>query len=251
MSQSTTAPWKHAIVIGASSGIGRALAENLIARGVKTAIVARRGEELEKIKQSAKQPQHVMPVIHDVRHYAETEALFQHITQELGGLDLIIYASGVMPSIDVHEYNFAKDLEMMEVNTLGAFAWLNEAAKRFERTKSGTIVGIGSVAGDRGRRGNPAYCTSKAAISTFLEALRNRLSVMGVKVVTIKPGFVDTVMTKGKPGVFWVISPESAAQQILDAAKRGATVAYVPKRWRYVMAIIRSIPSFIFKRLPI
>jgi short-subunit dehydrogenase len=88
-------------------------------------------------------------------------------------------------------------------------------------------------------------------MGTYLEALRNRLSRFGVKVVTIKPGFVDTVMTKGKPGVFWVISPQDAARQILSAAKSGATVAYVPKRWRYVMAVIRSIPSFVFKRLPI
>lgn len=243
--------WKHAIVVGASSGIGRAIAEDLAGRGTRVALIARRSEELDKVKAASSKPENVLTYAHDVRHYNETEVLFQKITQELGGLDLIVYASGVMPVVDEHEYNFAKDLEMIEVNTLGAFAWLNEAAKRFERTKSGTIVGIGSVAGDRGRRGNPAYCTSKAAMGTYLEALRNRLSRFGVKVVTIKPGFVDTVMTKGKPGVFWVISPQDAAKQILSAAKSGATVAYVPKRWKYVMAVIRSIPSFVFKRLPI
>lgn len=247
MSQS----WKNAIVVGASSGIGRAIAEDLLKRGTRVALIARREEELAKVKAASAKPENVLTYAHDVRHYNETEVLFQKITQELGGLDLIVYASGVMPAVDEHEYNFAKDLEMIEVNTLGAFAWLNEAAKRFERTKSGTIVGIGSVAGDRGRRGNPAYCTSKAAIGTYLEALRNRLSRFGVKVVTIKPGFVDTVMTKGKPGVFWVISPQAAASQILAAAKSGVPVAYVPKRWKYVMAVIRSIPSFVFKRLPI
>ncbi len=243
--------WKHAIVVGASSGIGRAIAEDLVKRGTRVALIARRSEELDKVKAASSKPENVLTYAHDVRHYNETEVLFQKITQELGGLDLIVYASGVMPAVDEHEYNFAKDLEMIEVNTLGAFAWLNEAAKRFERTKAGTIVGIGSVAGDRGRRGNPAYCTSKAAIGTYLEALRNRLSRFGVKVVTIKPGFVDTVMTKGKPGVFWVISPQAAAAQILSAAKSGVPVAYVPKRWKYVMAVIRSIPSFVFKRLPI
>lgn len=243
--------WKHAIVVGASSGIGRAIAEALVSQGVRVALIARRSEELEKVRAASPKPENILTFVHDVRHYKETESLFQKITHDLGGLDLIVYASGVMPAVDEHEYNFAKDLEMIEVNTLGAFAWLNEAAKRFERTKSGTIVGIGSVAGDRGRRGNPAYCTSKAAMETYLEALRNRLSRFGAKVVTIKPGFVDTVMTKGKPGVFWVISPKLAAAQILSAAKSGAAVAYVPKRWRYVMAVIRSIPSFVFKRLPI
>lgn len=241
--------WKHAIVIGASSGIGRAIAEELLARGCAVGLVARRTEELDRLR-SAHPNSKAFAYPHDVRAYDDVPQLFQRITQDLGGLDLVVYASGVMPSIDEHEYSFDKDREMLEVNTLGAIAWLNEAAKRFERTKSGSIVGIGSVAGDRGRRGNPAYCTSKAALATFLESLRNRLSRFGVKVTTIKPGFVDTQMTQGKPGIFWLISPQVAAKSILEAATRGG-VAYVPKRWRYVMAIIRSIPSFLFKKLPI
>lgn len=246
-----TQPWKHAIVVGASSGIGRAIAEELLKRGVSVAMIARRTSELEKIAASASGSGRALPFAHDVRNTMETEALFQQITQQLGGLDLIVYAAGVMPSIDEHEYSLEKDREMLEVNTLGAFAWLNEAAKRFERTGGGVIVGIGSVAGDRGRRGNPVYCTTKAAVATYLEALRNRLSRFGTKVVTIKPGFVDTEMTKGKPGIFWLISPNEAAKQILSAAARGTPIAYVPHRWKYVMMVIRNIPSFVFKRLPI
>jgi len=119
------------------------------------------------------------------------------------------------------------------------------------RLGRGTIVGIGSVAGDRGRSGNPGYCASKAAFHTYLEALRNRVAVKGVTVVTIKPGFVDTAMPKGQEGLFWVISPDRAAEIILDKAMRGATTAYVPARWRVVMTIIRTIPSKIFTKLGI
>jgi short-subunit dehydrogenase len=119
------------------------------------------------------------------------------------------------------------------------------------RLGRGTIVGIGSVAGDRGRAPNPGYCTSKAGFHAYLEALRNRLATLGVKVVTIKPGFVDTAMTRGKEGLFWLISADRAAEIILKKASRGVVTAYVPARWRVVMTIIRSIPSFIFTRLGI
>ncbi len=153
--------------------------------------------------------------------------------------------------MDEHEYNFEKDREIIEVNVLGAFAWLNEAANRFERLKSGTIIGISSVAGERGRRGNPAYCTSKAALTTYLESLRNRLSQYGVRVVTIKPGMVDTAMTRGKPGQLWVISADEAAKRILAYAHIGKNTAYIPSRWRLLMFVLKCMPSFIFRRLPI
>src|SRR5207253_11293467 len=127
-------------------------------------------------------------------------------------------------------------------------AWLNEAARRFERAGEGTIVGISSIAGDRGRRGNPAYGASKAALDHFLEALRNRLSQRGVTVVTIKPGFVDTDLTRGMPGLFWLISADEAARRILAAARGGSVTPYVPARSRFVGLIIRSSPSFLFRR---
>ena len=151
-------PWKHAIVVGASSGIGKALAEELLKQGVSVAMIARRNEEMERIAQASPKAAGVKALVypHDVLNYDATPALFQEITHDLGGLDLIIYASGVMPSIDEHEYNFTKDRAMLEVNTIAAFAWLNEAAKRFEQTKHGTIVGISSIAGERGRRAQAA-----------------------------------------------------------------------------------------------
>jgi NAD(P)-dependent dehydrogenase (short-subunit alcohol dehydrogenase family) len=243
--------WKRALVVGASSGIGKAIASELLKAGVSTALVARRAEPMRELAASAPAGVNAPVYEHDVTNYAATEALFQRITHDLGGLDVIIYASGVMPNVEENEYNFDKDRSMIEVNVLGAIAWLNEAAKRFERLKSGTIVGISSIAGDRGRRGNPAYCTSKAALTTFLESLRNRLSRYGVKVVTIKPGFIDTEMVRGRPGLFWLISPEKAATLILDAARSGTSSAYIPGKWRMVATIVKTIPSWLFKRLPV
>lgn len=246
-------PWKSAVVIGASSGMGEAVARLLAKQGCRVALVARREEELQRvageINASGENLAFVYP--HDVTEYECVPALFQKITHDLGGLDLIVYAAGVMPRIADDEYDFQKDRLIFETNTLGAVAWLNEAARRFERAKSGTIVGISSVAGDRGRKGQPAYCASKAALNTYLESLRNRVGRYGVAVVNIKPGPVDTPMTKGLEKLPMLISVDKAAEGILAAARGRAHTAYIPGKWRPIMFVIRSIPSFLFKKMNI
>lgn len=244
---------KRAIVVGASSGMGAALVALLAKRGADVYAVARREDELRALAKRCSRPGagRVRIAVHDVTDCEAVPALFQKLTAELGGLDLIIYAAGAMPRIAVDEYNLAKDRQMVEVNYLGAIAWLNEAAARFERLHSGRIVAIGSIAGDRGRRGNPVYCSSKAALAAYMESLYNRLRRYGVGVTTIKPGFVDTAMTKGLPGLFWLISPQRAAQLILAAAERRQHIAYVPARWGFVGLVIRNIPHFLFRYLSI
>ena len=242
----------QALVVGASSGIGEALARRLAADGSRVALVARREEELRRIMgeiNGAVGEERAIAVAHDVRNVSDVPDLVQEIARRLGGLDLVIYATGSMPAIAADEYDTTKDREMLEVNLLGAVAWLNPVAERMARLGRGTIVGVGSVAGDRGRAPNPVYCTSKAGFHAYLEALRNRLAKLGVKVVTIKPGFVDTAMTRGKEGLFWLISADRAAEIILNKARRGVVTAYVPARWRPVMTVVRSIPSFIFSKL--
>jgi short-subunit dehydrogenase len=244
--------WKHAVVVGASSGIGEAVAAELAKQGVSVALVARRANELESVAagiRRAASGQKVLTYQHDVTNYDEVPELFQRIASELGGLDLIVYSAGVMPDVAPNEYNFAKDKSMIDVNVLGAIAWLNEAAMRFKNIGGGSIVGISSIAGERGRRGTPAYYTSKAAVSTYLESLRNRLSQYGVKVTTIKPGLIRTVMTAKDPNGLWMISAEEAAVEIVKATRRGAIVKYVPWKWRIVSFVLHLLPSFIFRRL--
>jgi short-subunit dehydrogenase len=139
---------------------------------------------------------------------------------------------------------------MIEINTIGAIAWLNPVAAMFQSAKSGQIVGISSVAGDRGRVGNPGYNTSKAALTTYLEALRNRLTRHGVNVLTIKPGFVNTEMAKAaQGGTPLIIEPERAANEMYRDIKKRKQVVYTPSIWRWIMLTIQHIPSFIFRRL--
>jgi decaprenylphospho-beta-D-erythro-pentofuranosid-2-ulose 2-reductase len=242
--------WQRALIIGASSGMGEEIARQLAREGCQVALVARREDELKRIAEELNTGDTTLARVyaHDVREYECVPALFQQIARELGGLDAVIYAAGVMPRIAEDEYDFAKDQLTVEVNLLGAIAWLNEAAQRFGRARSGCIVGISSVAGERGRKGNPVYAASKAALNTYLEALRNRVGREGVSVVTVKPGPVDTPMTQGLGKLPLMIPAEKAASAILKAARQGARTVYVPGAWRSIMFVIRHVPSFLFQR---
>jgi short-subunit dehydrogenase len=244
---------RRAIVVGASSGMGAAVARELAARGSDLGLVDRRAEPLGEVAESirlAHPERKVTAYTHDVRSFSDTAGLFEQVVQDLHGLDWIVYTAGVMPWIEPDEYDLEKDREIIEVNLIGAIAWLNEAARWFTAARSGTIVAISSIAGERGRRGNPAYCTSKAALTTYLESLRNRLGQYGAHVLTVKPGFVRTAMLEGREqGTFWVISPEQAARGIVKAAERRRTEVFLPARWALVAAVVRAIPSFIFRKL--
>jgi len=244
---------RKAIVVGASSGIGAAVVKELARRGWRVAALARREDLLRQVCDATSSDGRPAPAPypHDVTRSEEVPGLFDRIVADLGGLDMVVYAAGVMPRIDDETYEFEKDRLVIEVNTLGCMAWLNCAARLFRAQGHGHVVGISSVAGDRGRRGYPAYNTSKAAMDTFLEALRNRLHRHGVRVTTIKPGFVDTAMTDDMEGLFWVIGPEAAARAIVGAAEKGRHTRYVPRRWALVGLVIRNIPSFIFRRMNI
>lgn len=218
------------------------LVKQLTATGCKVAGVARRAERLEGMP-------NVLAFKHDVTNYDEVPGLFQEITKELGGLDLIIYASGVMPAVGAHEYDFAKDKQMIDVNVLGCIAWMNQAAIRFENTKAGSMVAIGSVAGDRGRSGQPVYNASKAFVSSYMEALRNRVARYGVKVVTIKPGPTKTEMTDGLH-MRGAMDPAKVAGVILHKSQKTGE-HYVKLGHRVAFWVIKRIPSPLFRKLHI
>ncbi len=238
---------KRALVVGASSGIGREISRQLIQSGWTVAAVARRKDKLQTLADEF--PGQLQPVVHDVQETDAIPEVFAKICHNLGGLDLVIYAAGVMPPVGPHEFDTEKDLEIVQTNLIGAIAWLNEAASRFDKTGHGTIVGIGSVAGDRGRSGQPVYNTSKAALATYLEALRNRLAKRGVKVTTIKPGPVQTEMTQHL-GLKGAMTASEAARRTLILADRGGE-HYLSAKHRFAFFIIKRIPSPIFRRLSV
>lgn len=241
------------IVVGSSSGIGLAVARRLALAGRKVAMLARRETELRAQAATTNDvlgQQRAFPYVHDAADADAVEPLFARIEQELGPVDEVHYVAGVMPDVAIDEFDLAKDRLQVQVNLLGCIAWGNAAARRFLARKAGCFVGVGSVAGDRGRVGRPVYNASKAGMDAYLEALRNRLWRHGVQVTTIKPGPTQTPMT-AHLGLKNAIPADRAAELILRARDRRRAIAYVPGKWRLIMFVIRSIPSFVFRRLSI
>lgn len=247
-------PRRRAIVVGASVGMGAALSKKLAKEGYVVALVARQKEKLNELCAEINESTGEVRAFaypHDVSNYKEAPELLKNIVAEIGGLDTFVFMAGVnYPPGGNDIYNFENDRQMVEINLIGAMAWLSPVAEMFQAAKYGQIVGVGSVAGDRGRVGNPGYNTSKAGLATYLEALRNRLTRHGVNVLTVKPGFVKTEMLKAAVGPTpFAIPVEKAVDDIYKAMQKHKQSIYTPFFWQYIMLIIRHIPSFIFRRL--
>lgn len=247
-------PRRRGLIIGASDGLGAELARKLAGEGYTLALLARRAEKLNalchEINTSVKQ-QRAYAYVHDVAQYDQVPELLRKVVADLGGLDLVIFVAGVnYPPGGIDKFNFEQDRQMVEINLIGAMAWLHPVSEMFLSAKAGQIVGISSVAGDRGRVGNPGYNTSKAGLTTYMEALRNRLTRHGVNVLTVKPGFLKTEMLKAAQGSTpFAIEPSKAADDILRAMKKRKQMIYTPSLWRWIMLVIQHMPSFIFRRL--
>lgn len=247
-------PRRRGIIIGASDGLGAELARLLAREGYTLALLARRKELLNVLSEEinrASNEQRAFAYAHDVTEYDKVPDLLRRIVADLGGLDLVVFSAGVnYPPGGIEKYNFENDRKMIEVNLIGAMAWLHPVAEMFQSAKAGQIVGVGSVAGDRGRVGNPGNNASKAGLATYLEALRNRLTRHGVNVLTVKPGFMKTEMLKAAQGPTpFAIPPEKAAEDILKAIRKRKQVIYTASIWRWIMLAIQHTPSFIFRRL--
>ncbi len=245
-------PRRRGIVIGASDGLGAELARKLAHEGYSLALLARRREKLELLcNEINAMGRTALAYVHDVSNHDEVPQLLSRIIADLGGLDLVVFVAGVnYPPGGIDKYNFENDHKMIEINLIGAMAWLHPIAEMFQSAGAGQIVGIASVAGDRGRVGNPGYNTSKAGLATYLEALRNRLTRHGVNVLTVKPGFLKTDMLKAAQGATpFAIEPSKAADDIVDAMKKRKQQIYTASIWRWIMLAIQHTPSIIFRRL--
>ncbi len=185
----------------------------------------------------------------DVTDSAQLEGIVARAGEALGGLDVVLFAAGLLPDQAVANDSVALVRQVMEVNATGAMAALNQAADFFERRGGGQIVAIGSVAGDRGRATNYTYGAAKGALEIFLSGLRQRVQGKGVQVLLVKPGFVDTPMTATfDKGALWA-TPERVARDIVRAMDKGRSIIYTPWFWRWIMLVIRYIPERTFVRL--
>ncbi len=169
--------------------------------------------------------------------------------QRLGRMDLALIAHGVLGDQQAAEANFDMAAAILHTNFVSAVSLLTWLGNHFQAQGSGALAVISSVAGDRGRKSNYVYGASKGALNVFLDGLRNRIDRDGVQVLTIKPGFVATPMTAHVPHNALFASPDRVAVGILKAVERRRDVAYVPWYWAAIMAIVRNIPGFLFKKM--
>ncbi len=185
----------------------------------------------------------------DATQSTQQEATLQKVYQTLPQIDIALLAYGSLPEQQACEQNIEQASAEWQINASSTIELLTRLSQYFIKQGQGTIAAISSVAGDRGRQSNYFYGAAKAALSTFLQGLRNRLYPHGIHVLTIKPGFIDTPMTaQFKKGLLWA-QPEQVALDIAKAIERKKNTLYTPWFWKYIMAIIRLIPETIFKRL--
>jgi short-subunit dehydrogenase len=242
---------RRVLVIGATSAIAQATARLFAADGDALFLVARNGERLQSVADDLKVRYRVQidTSILDITDYTAHEGLIEKVIAAQGGLDTVLIAHGTLPDQQACEASYDVTRREMEVNALSVISMLTYLANHFEKQGHGSLAIISSVAGDRGRQSNYVYGSAKAAVTVFLGGLRNRLHGAGVHVLTIKPGFVDTPMTREFPkGPLWA-SPEKVAKGIHKAILKRRDVVYLPGFWRMVMRIIREIPEPVFKRL--
>jgi len=234
-----------AIIIGATSGIGKGLAELLASRGCTVGITGRRIELLESLR--ATRPEAFVAEQMDIARVEEARNIFNRLVERLGSVDLVVINSGTGKRNE--ELDWAIDKQIIDVNITGCTAIANAAMHLFFKQGYGHLVGISSIAALRGSRYVPTYPASKAYLSTYLEGLRHKVKheKLPITITDIKPGFVDTAMAQGDY-VFWRAPVAKAAEQIYQAIVKKKKVAYITKRWQLIAWVQKWLPDFLYYR---
>ena len=238
-----------ALVIGATSDIGRAIARRLAKDGYSIQLAARDPVQLEREAQDLRVHTDASVTLHQVDVLQKDNGL--SLLDELDPLpDIAVCAVGLLGDHNESMRDPAIAGQVMQVNFTGPALLMGALAERFEARGSGVLLGISSVAGDRGRATNYVYGSAKAGFTAFLSGLRNRLTAAGVRVITVKPGYVRTRMTDGMDLPAWLTAtPDEMANAVIKAIHRDRDVVYVRRIWRLIMVIIRIMPEGLFKRL--
>lgn len=242
---------RRILIIGATSAIAEATAREFAARGDALCLVGRDAGRLATIAADlgVRGAVRTATATLDVTDFTAHAGVIDLAERELGGLDTLLIAHGTLTDQADAETSVDSLRREFDINAVSVMALLTPVANRFAKQGFGSIAVISSVAGDRGRMSNYVYGSAKAAVSAFLSGLRQRLQKSGVNVLTIKPGFVDTPMTKDFPkGALWA-KPEAVAKGIVKAIDKGRSVVYLPWFWSLIMLVIRHVPEFVFKRV--
>ncbi len=250
--KTTAVKMKKIIFLGATSGIAMEVQRQLAHQGCELLLVARSSERLADLHAdlSLRGAPVILTYSADLSSVQQHAGIFEFVRRKFADFDTVLLAYGSMHDQKESEVSVDVLLEELQANFVSASAILMLFAADLERRRIGCLAAITSVAGDRGRRSNYVYGSAKGALSLFLQGLRSRLHPAGVRVITIKPGPVQTSMTDHMPNAAHFADPERVARDIVRAlVRRAPDVLYTPKVWRYVMTGVRQIPETVFKRL--
>jgi short-subunit dehydrogenase len=237
------------LILGAKSDIAKAIAREYSKHGYGIYLAARNSKELKNFAKDitirTQKPVAVAEL--DILDYKSHQSFFNQFDEKPVG---VISAVGYLGDQPNAQFDIVETKRIFDTNYTGIVSLLNIVANEFENNKHGFIIGISSVAGDRGRKSNYIYGSAKAAFTTYLSGLRNRLYESEVYVMTVKPGFVATKMTRGMnlPKIL-TAQPEDVAADIYRAHQKGRSIVYTAWFWKYIMMIIRHIPEFQFKKM--
>jgi short-subunit dehydrogenase len=237
---------KKAIIIGGTSGIGRALAEKLIDHNWTVAITGRRTELLEEIE--TKSNNRILTLEHDIRELDTSDIKMESLFKELKTVDLVVVSSGVSELNQELEWEIENKVIQTNVNGIAkVYAFI---FSRFKKQGYGHLVGISSIASIRGNRHCPSYSATKAFQANYLEALRciSKNEQLEIKITDIQPGFVDTPMAKGD-GLFWISDVKKASNQIYSGIMKGRRKVYITKRWRLIAWLMKVTPSWVLEQV--
>lgn len=237
---------KKIIIVGATSGIGRKLAESFSEEECLIGIIGRRENLLKEI--CARNVSKYYYRICDITNTQATIESLECLSKEIGGMDLLILSSGVgelNPELD-----FRLEKPTILTNVLGFTNIADWGFRYFEKQHSGHFIAISSIGGMRGSGIAPAYNASKAYQINYMEGLRQKANKLKfpLHITDIRPGFVDTAMAKGE-GLFWIVSVDKAVYQIRKAIKRKKRIAYISKRWKYIALLLKLIPTGIYSKM--
>ena len=247
---SSTTP-KKILVLGATSGIAEATCRIWASQGASMFLVARNAEKLAAVAADLRMrgASYIDTAVVDLDDTNQHPALLAHAVNSLQGLDVAYLAHGVLGDQHAAEQDFNTAAHILYTNLMAPVSLLTWLANFFVERRSGTIAVLSSVAGDRGRKSNYVYGSSKAGLSAFLAGLRNRVDREGVTVLTIKPGPVKTSMTAHMKGSEKFADVDAVAQSIVKAIDKRQDSLYVPFQWQPIMFVVRHIPERVFKKL--
>ena len=239
------------LIVGATSAIAQAVARRYAARGAALLLAARNSDRLDAVAGDirARGARRVETHLFDADDLHAQAALVEAAHAAFPRLDVALIAYGTLPDQASVEHDADAVAQYFHTNATSVIALMTRLGETFEAQGHGTLAVISSVAGDRGRSSNYVYGAAKGAVSLFAQGMRARLARNNVRVVTIKPGFVDTPMTAHVPRNALFASPARVGARIHRALERGADVVYAPGFWRPVMAGVRAVPEAVGKRL--